>query len=136
MTDILQLIAERRIAEAIQEGKLRFLECWKGKPLPQEDDSRVPPDLRMAYKILKNAGYLPPEIETRKEIQRMEELIAATADEHLRVKQLKKLNALVFKLNTMRKRPLNIEAQDAYYTKIVERITVRSGNKEPECQDR
>ncbi|MDA8166062.1 MAG: DUF1992 domain-containing protein [Desulfobacteraceae bacterium] len=130
MTDILQLIAERRISEAIQEGKLRFLECWKGKPLPQEDDSRIPPDLRMAYKVLKNAGYLPPEIETRKEIQQVEELIAATDDEHVRVKQLKKLNALVFKLNNMRKRPLNIEAQDDYYRKIVERISIRSGGKD------
>jgi hypothetical protein len=130
MTDILQLIAERRIAEAIQEGKLRFLECWKNKPLPQEENSRVPPDLRMAYKVLKNAGYLPPEIETRREIQRIEELIAETEDEHVRVKQLKKLNTLVFKLNNMRKRPLNIEAQDAYYQKIVERITVRSRKKD------
>lgn len=135
MNDILQLIAERRIAEAIQEGKLRALEHFKGKPLPQEDDRWIPPDLRMAYKILKNAGFLPPEIETRREIQQIEELIAATQDEHVRMKQLKKLNALVFKLNNMRRRPLNIEAQDAYYRKIVERITVRSGEKGSDCQE-
>lgn len=132
MTDILQLIAERRIAEAIQEGKLKLLDCWKNKPLPKEDDSWIPRDLRMAYKILKNAGYLPPEIETRKEIQQLEQLIAATEDEHVRVKQLKKLNALVYKLNNMRQRPMNIEAQDDYYQKIVERISVRPGKKEPE----
>ena len=129
MLTALQLIAERRINEALQEGKLN-IEGWKGKPLPLEDERKVPPDLRIAYKMLKNAGYLPPEIETRKEIQQVEELLAATEDEHVRVKQLKKLNALMFKLNTMRKRPLNLEARDEYYRRVVEKVTVRSSSKE------
>jgi hypothetical protein len=129
MANILQLIAERRINEAIQEGKLK-IERWRGRPLPLEDEGKVPPELRMAYKILKNAGYLPPEIETRKQIQQLEELIATSVDEQVRVKQMKKLNALVFRLNTMRKRPLNLEENEDYYRKVVARITLHSGGKD------
>ncbi len=124
MLNAIQLIAERKITEAIREGKLET-DGWKGKPLPVEDDRLIPPDLRMAYKILKNSGYLPPEVETRKEIQKLEELIAATEDEHVRVKQMKKLNLLMTKLNSMRNRPVNIEDQSDYYRKVVEKVPVR-----------
>lgn len=124
MLNAIQIIAERKISEAIRNGKLETGE-WKGKPLPVEDDRFVPPDLRLAYKILKNAGYLPPEIEAKKEIQRLEELIAATEDEHVRVKQMKKLNLLVTKLNTMRNRPVNLENKSDYYRKVVEKVSVK-----------
>ena len=124
MLSAIQIIAERKISEAIREGKLEARK-WKGKPLPIEDDRFIPPDLRMAYKILKNAGYLPPEIEAKKEIQKLEELIAATEDEHVRVKQMKKLNFLTTKLNTMRNRPVNLEDQSDYYRKVVEKVSVK-----------
>jgi hypothetical protein len=129
MINILQVIAERRINEAIQEGRLK-IDGWQGKPLPLEDDGQVPSELRMAFKILKNAGYLPPEIEARKQIQQLEEMIAACEDEHTRLKQMKKLNTLIFRLNTMRKRPLNLEENEAYFRKVVARITLQSGGKE------
>ena len=124
MLNAIQLIAERKISEAIREGKLET-DSWKGKPLPKEDDRLIPPDLRMAYKILKNSGYLPPEIETQKEIQKLEELIAATEDEHVRVKQIKKLNLLTMKLNSMRNRPVQLEGQEDYYRKVVEKVSVK-----------
>lgn len=123
MLDALQLIAERRIAEALREGKFNS-DKWKGKPLPMEDNSFVPDDLRMAYKVLKNAGFLPPEIETKKEINKLEELIAKTDDEHTRLKQLNKLNFLILKLNSMRKTAINLEKREEYHHKVVEKISV------------
>lgn len=123
MLDALQIIAERRITEAIREGKFNS-DKWKGKPLPVEDNSFVPDDLRMAYKVLKNAGFLPPEIETKKEISKLEELIAKTDDEHTRLKQLNKLNFLILKLNSMRKSAINLEKQEEYHHKVVEKISV------------
>ena len=60
-------IAERRITEAIQNGLLDDLSL-KGKPIPREDLSAVPEELRMGYKVLKNAGYLPEELQLRQEI--------------------------------------------------------------------
>jgi hypothetical protein len=118
----IQIIAERRIEEALREGLLQ-VEHWRNRPLPEEDFSLVPEDLRMAYKILKNAGYLPPEIETRKEINRLEDLIAATEDEHTRLSQLRKLDFLVMKLNRMRSRPCTIEVDSEYYRRITEKLT-------------
>ena len=122
--DSLRLIAERKIAKAIQEGTLN-IEGWKGKPLPMEDDHLVPDDLKMAYKILKNSGFLPPEIEAKKEIHKLEEMIAQTEDEHVRVKQIKKLNFLLTKLNCQRNRPVNLEEHGKYQRKVVEKITVK-----------
>lgn len=121
MNEALQTIAERRIAQAIKDGTLKT-DGWKNKPLPLDDDSFVPDDLKMAYKILKNSGYVPPEVETRKEIQRLEDLIAKSEDCHQRVKQMKKLNVLMMKLDAQRNRPSSIEHDDEYYRKIVEKI--------------
>ena len=117
-------IAERKINQAIEEGTLSF-EKWKNKPLPKDDDHFVPDDLKIAYKMLKNAGFVPPEVEAKKEIKRIEDLIARTEDEHLRLKQMKKLNLLLMKMDVGRTKQANIEAQDAYYRKIVERLGLR-----------
>lgn len=123
--DSLAFIAEQRIAEAMREKDLNSPK-WKNKPLPLEDDRFVPEDLKMAYKILKNSGYLPPEIEERKEIKKLEDLIACTEDEHERLKQMKKLNVLLMKVDAKRPNSSSISSQNEYYRKVVERITVRS----------
>ncbi|MEW6518719.1 MAG: DnaJ family domain-containing protein [Thermodesulfobacteriota bacterium] len=121
--DILSRIAERKISQAIEDGSLDFAR-WKNMPLPADDDMQVPDDLKIAYKMLKNAGYLPPEIEAKKEIRQLEEMIARTEDEHVRLKQMKKLNLLLMKMEATRQSPTNLAAQDHYYNKIVERISV------------
>lgn len=122
--DSLARIAEQKITEAMKTKDFTS-EKWKNKPLPLDDDSHVPADLKMAYKILKNSGYLPPEIEEKKEIQKIEELIASTEDEHERLRQMKKLNVLLMKIDTKRGKPGNIAQQDDYYRKIVERVSIR-----------
>ena len=58
-------IAERKIAEAIARGELDELP-GAGRPLDLDDDRLVPEDLRMAYRVLKNAGFVPQEIEGKK----------------------------------------------------------------------
>lgn len=121
----LAFIAEQKITKAIENGELNP-SGWKNRPLPLDDDHLVPADLKMAYKILKNAGYLPPEIETRKEITRLEQLIAKTEDEHLRVQQMRKLSVLLMKVEANRRTPSNIAHDDEYFRKVVERTSVRS----------
>lgn len=125
MLEAIRLIAERKISEAIQQGQLN-IESWRNRPLPMTSDSMIPEELRMAYKVLKNGGYLPPEIETKKEIQQLEDLLSTCDDEHIRVKQIKKLNCLILKLNTMKGDTGNLESQEEYYRKIVERIKVNT----------
>lgn len=117
-------IAEQKILKAIENGDLNSPE-WKNKPLPLDDDRFVPDDLKMAYKILKNSGYLPPEIEDRKEAKRLEDLIASTEDEHMRLRQMKKLSVLLMKIDAHRGSVSNIAHQEDYYRKVVERVTVR-----------
>lgn len=129
MFSAIAAIAEQRIAEAIENGTLN-IEGWKNKPLPLSDDSFVPEDMKMAYKIMKNSGYLPPEVEIRKEVNNLEDLIAKTEDEHVRLRQIKKLNLLLMKLDSQRSCPASIANDDAYYQKIVENITTRSNSPE------
>jgi hypothetical protein len=123
--DLLSFIAEQKIAQAMQERDLNSPK-WKGKPLPLDDDRFVPDDLKMAYKILKNSGFLPPEVEERKEVKRLEDLIASSEDEHERLKQMKKLSVLLMKIDAQRPSPVNLANQDDYYQKVVERITLHS----------
>ncbi len=129
--DPLAFIAEQKILEAMRERDLNSPK-WKNKPLPLEDDGFVPDDLKMAYKILKNSGYLPPEVEERKEVKKLEDLIARTEDEHERLKQMKKLNVLLMKVDARRPLSSNINSQNDYYRKVVERITLHSGSKDKE----
>jgi hypothetical protein len=130
MLNALTAIAERRIAQAIADGTLST-EGWKNKPLPLEDENRfVPDDLKMAYKILKNSGYVPPEVETRKEVNRLEDLISRTEDSHQRLKQMKKLNVLLMKLDAQRNGVASIENDDRYYRKIVENTSVAPSRKD------
>jgi hypothetical protein len=70
---MLEFLAERRIAEALSRGELEGLP-GEGKPLDLEDDALVPEDLRMAHRILKNAGFVPPEVQTLNEIAELERL--------------------------------------------------------------
>ena len=128
MLEAIRRIAEQKISEAVREGRLSVA-GWRNRPLPPGNDSSVPEDLRLAYKILKNAGYLPAEIETRKEIEKIEDLLASCEDEYTRVKQLKKLHFLLLKLNTM-KGESSIAEQDSYYQKVVERLSVRGKGPE------
>jgi hypothetical protein len=91
-------IVEQRIREAVEKGEFDNLP-GKGKPLVLEDDSHVPEDLRIAYRILKNADCLPPEIQEKKEIMQMEDLLASAPDDLERYKLIKKINYRIMKLN-------------------------------------
>jgi hypothetical protein len=76
-------LAESKIQAAIANGELDDLP-GRGRPLARDDLARVPVELRMGYRILRNAGCLPPELEARKEIARLGALLDATGDPHER----------------------------------------------------
>ena len=119
-------LAENRILEAIEAGQFDDL-VGEGQPLKLEDDSNVPPELRMAYKIMKMADCLPPELEMRKEIVRLQDLVGSLPDEAEKLKQMRRLNFLVMKLGLMRKMSPLLEEHDLYTPKILERLE----SKEP-----
>lgn len=119
--NIFDKIAEERIREAIERGDFDELP-GKGKPLNLEDDSHLPPDLRLAYKILKNADCLPPELELRKEIRTTEALLAGIQDTQEKYKQMKRLNYLVMKLNMTRRGSVALEENQLYYERVVDKV--------------
>ncbi|RPJ21862.1 MAG: DUF1992 domain-containing protein, partial [Desulfobacteraceae bacterium] len=84
-------IVEQRIKEAMEKGEFDDLP-GKGRPIPLEDDSHVPEDLRLAYKVLKNADCLPPELLEKKEILQMEDMLTMIPDAKERYKLIKKIN--------------------------------------------
>ena len=118
-----EIIAERRIRQAMEEGAFENLE-GKGRPLIFEDDSMIPPDLRMAYKILKNAGFVPPAVQNEKEIKQALDLLEELDDERERYTQVTKLNLMITKGNMMRQRPIYLEADQVYYRKVVEKVKI------------
>ncbi len=118
--DIIEKIAEEKIKEAIKKGDLDNLP-GAGKPLSFADETWVPEDQRLAYRVLKNAGCLPPEVELRKEIKGLRELIDTIDDDRERLKKLRELNFKITKLNMTRKVPLNLEDFRVYEEKIYER---------------
>jgi len=65
--EIIGKIAERKIQEGIEEGKFDNLPGM-GKPLELNDGDSLPLDVRMANKVLKNAGVLPEWIQVQNEI--------------------------------------------------------------------
>jgi hypothetical protein len=114
-------IAENRILEAIDAGAFDNLR-GKGKPLVLEDDSHIPPELRMVYKIMKMADCLPPELKMRQEIVRLQDLVASLPDEAEKLKQMRRLNFLIMKLGMSRKMSPLLEEHELYAPKVLERL--------------
>ncbi|MEJ4047466.1 DUF1992 domain-containing protein [Erwinia sp. SLM-02] len=72
---LLDQLAEKHILAALREGELDNLP-GAGHPLQLDDDSHVPPELRAGYRLLKNSGYLPPELEMRREAIELDQLLS------------------------------------------------------------
>lgn len=119
--DIFSKIAEEKIREAIEKGVFNDL-AGKGKPIAFEDDSFIPEDKRMAYKILKNSGCVPPELEMKKEVHNLMHLISNLEDPSEREKKIKELNFKLLKFNISMKRPLNMADFPEYQEKLSERL--------------
>jgi len=119
--EFLYRIAENRILEAIEGGLFDNLQ-GKGKPLVLEDDSHVPPELRMAYKIMKMADCLPPELELRQEVIRLQDLVASLPDEAEKLRQMRRLNFLIMKLGMTRPISPLLQEHDLYAPKVLERL--------------
>lgn len=115
----LERLAEQKIQAAIERGELDNLPL-SGKPLGLEPRGLVPEDLRLTYKLLKDAGFLPPEIELRKEITTLGDLLQTVheGDEDERCRLARELNAKVLRLNLLMKRSFDREDRQVYAGKL------------------
>jgi hypothetical protein len=121
-------IVEERILIAQRKGDFDNLE-GAGKPLNLDELAGVPEELKLSYKILKNADCLPPEIEIKKEIYKTEDLLAGMDDTAEKYKVMKKLNFLIMKLNSIRKSSVEFEMPEKYFSNLVERFGPKSNKK-------
>lgn len=94
-----------------------------GKPLRLESNGFVPSDLKLAYKMLKDAGYLPPEMELRKEVVTLKELLRTVTDEEERFRLARRINDRVLRLNLLLKRSFDHEDRQVYARKVREKLT-------------
>lgn len=114
-------IVEERIRQAQKNGAFDDLE-GAGKPLVMEDMTGVPEELRLAYKILKNADCTPPELQLKDEIFQTEQLLAAMEDTRDKYQILKKLNFLIMKFNAVRGTSMAFELPQRYEARLVDRF--------------
>lgn len=126
---VFEALAEQRILAALEAGEFDHLP-GAGRPLELEDDSLVPEELRMAYRILKNAGLVPPEIEALREIGELERLVQSDEGETKRYRALDRLNFLLSRTKGGHKASdLRVEAH--YLQRILERLGRYGESPEP-----
>jgi DnaJ-like protein len=87
------------------------LEYCEGRPLELDDDGLIPEELRAAYRILKNAGFVAPEVQALNDIARLEHFANQNdADAAARAKAVRKLSLLKTRM------------EHAYYEKAVAKL--------------
>ena len=114
-------IVEERIRKAQKKGELDHLP-GSGRPFSLDNEPRIPEELRLAYKILKNAGFIPPEIELKKKIRQTEDLFIGMKETAEKYRILKKLNFLILKLNSTRHTSAQFDFPQQYSEKLVNRF--------------
>ena len=122
---LIQRFAEEKILAAIERGEFEDLP-GQGKPLVLDDNSLVPEELRAGYRLLKNSGYLPPELELKSEIQRVEELLhhveTGVEEKHL----IRRLNLLRSRLARQGHEMSLVVQEGRYREKLLQRMQDRN----------
>jgi hypothetical protein len=113
--------AEDRIRAAVARGELQGLP-GEGRPLQFEDDLLVPTELRMAYRILRNAGAVPPEIAALREANDLAVSAAGEVDEGRRRAALGRLEVLLLKLEAGGLPQLSNQVLARYRQQLHERL--------------
>ncbi|WP_243292161.1 DnaJ family domain-containing protein [Bacillus sp. FJAT-47783] len=122
--DFFTLIAEDKIKRAYKDGEFEQL-SGMGKPLKLDDLSHVPESLRMGYKLLKNAGMMEEDVQIKKEIMGIEDLLKNCYDEIERVKLQEKLSAKQLQLEQFiqKRKAFHSPASAFYKEKVYKKLT-------------
>lgn len=118
---LIDQLVEARVAQATARGEFDDLP-GAGRPMVLDDDALVPEDLRTAYRVLKNAGYVPEGVRLRGEIRQVEDLLRAADDEAARARHARRLRLLLGRLGSDVARD-NLLSESRYF----EALCVRMG---------
>ena len=119
--EFLERLADQRIQEAIERGDFNDLP-GAGQPLPDEPElTGVAPELRVAYRIMKNAGMIPEYVQIRREITDLSALLEDCGlDGTVREGLDRKLRFLIQKLGESRSQ--NLMVQSAYFDALEKQL--------------
>ncbi|MDR0528219.1 MAG: DUF1992 domain-containing protein [Zoogloeaceae bacterium] len=127
----LDRLAEERIRAAAARGELSGL-SGEGRPLNLAEDPLVPEDLRAVYRVLKNAGFLPPEMETLRERQALLAHLRRAQGERPDTETARQLYARLLTLELILEqksvKPVSIPLE--YRRKMLESLARRHGKAE------
>ena len=117
-----EAIVEERIRKAQENGQMDNLP-GEGRPLPDEEIDPTN-EFRLAHKILKNAGFLPPEVALRKKIFSTEQLLeSVTPDSPEQARLRKKLDFLMNRLSMTRNSASTPALPSKYRKSIINRMS-------------
>lgn len=105
----LRRVAEKRIEEAMREGKFDYL-SGSGKPLdleplPADENARMN---WWALRIMRKNDFIPHEVQWRKQIDGLRNTIDNLRDESKLESLVRKANALIRSLNTLGTNAINL----------------------------
>ena len=118
---LLDQIAERHIRQAAQRGEFDDLR-GTGRPLALDDDALIPEELRAGYRLLKNAGYLPPELQLDKEIKEAEQLLTCVRGGSERDQAERRLRWLKLRLSLGRGEGVDFVVEYRYRDKLLNKL--------------
>lgn len=124
--DPLEKLIDQRIRDAAAQGLFDGLP-GAGKPLELDDLSGVPEELRAGYLLLRNAGVLPEEMELRKHILTLQDLLAACDDEEERGALRDQLRNASIRYELLIERQTRRKLPGAYRAAALGRLARRSG---------
>jgi hypothetical protein len=116
---LIDQLVEARISDAQARGEFDNLQ-GAGKALQLEDEYLVPAELCAAYRLLKNAGYLPPAVQMRRESAEVEQLLQLAEDTAERQSLNRRLRYLLLKLGESG-RDNRIVREQYYHAKLLMR---------------
>jgi len=114
---LIDALAEQKIQEAIGRGELDELP-GAGRPVPADDLALVPEHLRAGYRLLKNAGYLPPELHGLAQLKQAEDLLRRIDDPQARGRASRQLRLLELRLRESRGRGLDPKLLAEFRTQL------------------
>ena len=119
---LLDALVEQRIAAAAARGEFDDLP-GTGVPLAFDDDALVPEEVRVANRILKNAGFVPPAVEQLRALRDLQEELNAVSDSATRCRLQAKMLALDMAIESLRGGPMVLPRE--YCRRIAERLSER-----------
>lgn len=120
---LLDALVEQRIAAAAARGDFDDLP-GAGAPQALDDDPFVPEEVRVANRILKNAGFVPPAVEQLRALRDLEAELAKVRDKSELCRLRARMLALDMALESLRGGPMVVPQE--YHRRIAERLSERA----------